>query len=414
MRAWAGNWPNGWFDLDLEEGTASEPVTIILLVSQLLTSPSDGALASWLRTLPIVLVASAVTVVTLIGLAAESQFAGFDLAHVYVPAAERVLDGEQLFPELSSSVFERHQGYVYPPLVAMLAIPLTVFSTATVEIIGVVASLAIMFLSLWIVGLRDARVFAMFALWPATLSAWQNANTTVLVMLATALVWRFRDSWPKSGVALGLGTAFKLLLWPLAVWLAATGRIRAVAAAVIVALSALLVPWAIVGFEGFTGYPALLDKLTEVEGANAHNVAIYSDLLALGLPSSVGHAAGLLAGAALLVGSVVLARKGDDAAAFTLALVAVLALTPIVWLHYLTFLAIPLAIYRPQLSAAWALPWLLWVIVIPGWPFEPRKVVAFAVAVLLVALLLRTPPASRVARPGSVSRSRRVVPEPGS
>ena len=398
-------------DLDHREGSASEPVTIILEMPPL-TSSSNSAVGSWLRTLPIVLVASAVTIVTLVGLAAEAQFAGFDLAHVYVPAADRVLDGEQLFPELSSSVFERHQGYVYPPLVALLAIPLTVFSTATVEIIGVIGSIAVMLLSLWIAGARDPRVFAMFALWPATLSAWQNSNTTVFVMLAAALLWRFRDSWPKAGVALGLGIAFKLLLWPLSVWLAATGRIRAVAAAVVVAAGALLVPWAIVGFEGLTGYPALLDKLTEVEGVNAHNVAIYSDLLALGLPSGVGHAAGMLAGAALLIGSVVLARKGDDRAAFTLALVAVLALTPIVWLHYLTFLAIPLAIYRPQLSGAWALPWLLWVIVIPGWPFEPRKVVAFAVAVLLVGLLLRTPPASPVARPGSVSR--RVVTEPGS
>ena len=47
--------------------------------------------------------------------------------------------------------------------------------------------------------------------------------------------------------------------------------------------------------------------------------------------------------------------------AFFLALIAALALTPIVWLHYFALLAVPIAIYRPRFASVWVLFWLFWV-----------------------------------------------------
>jgi hypothetical protein len=67
--------------------------------------------------------------------------------------------------------------------------------------------------------------------------------------------------------------------------------------------------------------------------------------------------------------------------------VAVLALAPIVWLHYLTLLAVPLAVYRPRLSGAWLVPLVFWLYSLPGWPLELRKIVAFAVVALVVRVL---------------------------
>ena len=123
----------------------------------------------------------------------------------------------------------------------------------------------------------------------------------------------------------------------------------------------------------------------------------------LGLPEWVGRAAMLLAGGALLVCCVVFARRGDDFRSFTAALGATLALSPIVWLHYLVVLLVPMAIARPRFSALWLLPILLWTSPKPGYAegfqtFPP----AIVATILLVVLLARPSP-----RPGEP-----VVPAP--
>ena len=83
-----------------------------------------------------------------------------------------------------------------------------------------------------------------------------------------------------------------------------------------------------------------------------------------------------------------LGRRGEDLRSFTLALAASLALTPIVWLHYLVLLLVPLAIARPRFSAIWLVPLLLWLTPLNGngesiQPFLPALVVAAVIAVVL-------------------------------
>jgi hypothetical protein len=63
-------------------------------------------------------------------------------------------------------------------------------------------------------------------------------------------------------------------------------------------------------------------------------------------------------------------------------------------------------IYRPRFSAIWALPSLMWATQLPGWPFEPRRLLAFVVVIALVWRLLAstgegrsTEPEVRVKRP---------------
>jgi alpha-1,2-mannosyltransferase len=351
-------------------------------------APLDGgdARAATRRAWLFVGVAAAATALIVGGL--KDEAVGFDLVQVYVPAAERVLDGVSPFPELDDPVWDGHQAYVYPPPTALLAVPLTVLPSPFLELAGVLGALALLLLALWLLGVRDPRVYAVFALWPTTLTAWQNANISVLLVLAAAATWRFRDAWSKAGIALGLGIALKLVLWPLSVWLLASRRPRAAAASVVVSVLAVVGGWAAIGFAGFLSYPDLLSKLTDVEGDSSRSVSIYSGALAFGLPEAVGVVVSLAAGSALLAVAAVLARRGDDRGSFTLALVAVLAFTPIVWLHYLTLLAIPLALYQPRLSALWAMPWLFWVAAVPGWPFDPRRALAFIVVPLVVAWLL--------------------------
>src|SRR6266700_4101182 len=55
------------------------------------------------------------------------------------------------------------------------------------------------------------------------------------------------------------------------------------------------------------------------------------------------------------------ARGADgDRRAFAVAVVASLVTTPLLWMHYLLLLFVPIAFYRPRLSGLWFLPLLLW------------------------------------------------------
>lgn len=339
--------------------------------------------AAW-RGLILLVIAVVVSGIAFAGL--PDHAVAYDLVQVYVPAGERVLDGVSPFPPVDHPVLRQNAAYVYPPFAAFLFVPLTPLSESGLQVVGVLGSLAALLGAIWLLGVRDLRCYAAFALWPPTILAWQNSNLSVLVVLACALAWRFRDSWQRAGVAMAVGIALKVLLWPLIVWFLATRRLWAAALAVSFTAEVILLSWAAIDFRGFLTYPALLERLTELETADTPGVSIFSAALELGAPSLVAHVFALGIGALLLAGSVLFARKGDDRGSFTFALVAVLAFTPIVWLHYLTLLAVPIAIYRPRLSVAWAIPLAFWLYAMPGWPFELRQLFA----VLIVALVVHT------------------------
>lgn len=365
-----------------------------------------GSRQGWL----LAVIAAAVTALTIAGL--KHRAVAFDLAEVYVPAAQSVLDGASPYPSLDSPVFEGHQAYVYPPLTAFLSMPLTQLGDDAVRYGGVLGALAILALALFVVGVRDPGVYAVFALWPPTMTAWQNANVSVLMVLALALTWRFRDSWPRAGISLGAGIALKLILWPLSLWLLATRRIRAGLASIAVGAFVLLGTWLAIGFKGLADYPDLLNRLTDVEAENEHSVSLYSDALVLGAPKGVATAASLALGLALLAGALALARRGEAERSFLLTIVAALALTPLVWLHYIAFLAVPLAVARPRLSGLWAVPLLFWAMALPGWPTEPRRLIALVVVGVLVGAL-GTRPRGSAARALAHVRKDRVAVEAG-
>ena len=168
-------------------------------------------------------------------------------------------------------------------------------------------------------------------------------------------------------VALGLAVSAKLLLWPMFVWALATRRLRTAALARRrSASSSPSRPGPSSASPALAEYPDLLRAALR---ASSRSAATRSS----GWPSTLGlarrsrPAATLVVGGALLVGCVVLARRGDEERSFTCAVAATLALSPIVWLHYLVLLLVPLAILRPRFSLLWLLPVLLWVSPRPGY-----------------------------------------------
>ena len=150
--------------------------------------------------------------------------------------------------------------------------------------------------------------------------------------------------------------ALELVMWPLLVWAVATRRVRGAVLALGVSLATTIAAWAVVGFAGFLDYP---DLLARIEGQESYSIA---DMMsALGFGAGAGRIATLLVGGAVLVACVALARAGDERRAFVVAVAAALTLSPILWLHYLALLVVPLGLMRPRFSAIWLLPIVLWV-----------------------------------------------------
>ena len=212
---------------------------------------------------------------------------------------------------------------------------------------------------------------------------------SIPLAFALAVLWRYRDRvWPP-GLALGLSVSTKFVLWPMFVWMLATRRLRASAAAIAIGIAVTLAAWAVIGFDGLTGYPDLVRRLSDIQAENSYSLVGMA--ATAGLPDAVGRALTLVVGGGLLAACVLFTRRGDEARAFTCAVAATLALSPIVWLHYLVVLLVPLAIARPRFSAIWLLPILLWVSPKPGYAEGFQTFVPAVAVVILVGVLLARP-----------------------
>jgi alpha-1,2-mannosyltransferase len=316
--------------------------------------------ARWVASNALVVLALVVlpVLVYLVALPSYGDDAGFDLRQSYLPAAERVLDGGSPFPSLDDVAALERYAYVYPPLLAFLASPLTLVGGDAASVIGVALFLALLAATLWITGVRDWRCYGVVLLWAPTFNAVQNLNVSLPLAFGVAAVWCLRRRALAAGAVLGLLVGVKLFLWPLIGWLLAVRRPRAALVATVVAPALVVASWAAIGFDGLAGYRDLLARFTELNETDSY--AISGALTALGAPEPAGRVVAVAVTGALLALGVRFARRGDELRAFTSFLAAALALPPILWQHYLLVLLVPLAVSRPRLSAAWLLPLVLW------------------------------------------------------
>ena len=322
----------------------------------------------------------------LVGLSAAEGLLAWDVRFAYLPAAESVLSGESPYPALDDPILDEQKGYVYPPQLLFVLMPLTPLPVGLASGIVAAAMIALLLLTLRVLEVRDVRCYAAALLWVPAISGVLLSNLSIPLAFALAVLWRYRDAaWP-SAIALGLSVSAKLLLWPMFVWALATRRLKTLTAALLIGLSLTFAAWAAIGFDGFTTYPDLLERLSELQSERSYSLVGMT--ATLGLDTAVGSALMLVVGGALLVGCVVFARAGDEVRSFTCAVVATLALSPVVWLHYLVALLVPLAIARPRFSAIWLLPVLLWVSPKPGYAEGYQTFGTAIVTAILVAVLL--------------------------
>ncbi len=275
----------------------------------------------------------------------------------YPSAALLGTAGDHLDPEGIREVFR----FPYPAGAAVALAPLGLLGFHTAAAVWSALLTVSLLLAVWILGVRDWRVLAVVISSAPVITAVRLGTLTPVLILLLAVAWRWRDRRWVVGGSLALAILLKLFLWPLVVWLAATRRWAAAAFAAALAAGATLAAWAAIGFDGLADYPELLRHLSDVVADRGFSFVALG--VEAGLPRGVADALPWLVGLVLLAGVVAIARrKGGDRNAFSLAIIAAAALTPIVWLHYFALLVVPLALARPRISWAWGFMWIFWLI----------------------------------------------------
>jgi hypothetical protein len=342
----------------------------------------------------------------------------YDLA-VFLDAADAVRRGESPYVAPDSVVEQGDSPYVYPPVLAVVLVPATALpdDVAGSSPEGVLFSLLLIACvvgALLLLGVRDWRCYPVALLYPVTLENIEYGALGPVLALLVALGWRYRDRVVRVAAAAGVAVVLKLFLWPLVLWLAATRRWRAAAGAVATALGLALLSWAAIGFDGLTRYPQLLRSLSDLEAESSYST--YAVLRALGLPTGVAQTLAAAGCIALLALAWHAARSGADSRvrdrrSLTLALAAGFVLTPILWLHYLVLLVVPIALARPRLSPLWFAPLAMTVFELldryRGWPRGDGWALASVAVVVAVVFVfsLRAGPRSRSASRDAPARA---------
>jgi Glycosyltransferase family 87 len=276
---------------------------------------------------------------------------GFDY-RIFRGAGVEVVHGRTPFvaPALAGS----GHHFVYPQPVAYLFAPLALVGPRAGAVALFAVSLAAIMAGLRLLGVQDWRVYgAALAGAPAVEALLLGAVGPLLFLLAAA-GWRWRrHAWV--GVLLAAAAAAKVFLWPLLVWLLLTRRWRASAAAA-ATIAAMAAVWLAADPAGLRSYPRTLRAL---EAGEPSTFSPRGLALALGAPSLLADLLPFLVAAAGVL--VLVAIRRDERAGFAAGIVVALLASPIVWPHYLVLLLVPLALYRPRLDAAWAIPVLLWI-----------------------------------------------------
>jgi hypothetical protein len=292
----------------------------------------------------------------LISLMYDQGLVAFDVHQSIRPAAELLVDGHSPY-RTEDSVIAAGGAHPYPPFVTIAYTPLTLVSVGVGD--GVLTALLILLVpaTLLILGVRDWRCYGAALLWAPVTVAVQTANLSIPLAFAAALVWRYRDRrWTALPSAVAIGA--KTFLWPILVWLAATGRARRAVLSVVVLAALVLGSFLVVGISSISDYLTVVRAVGEREAPEA--LTLYPVGLALGLPALLAKVLWGLVGLAAVAACVVMGRRGDDVASFTMAVGAALLLAPTLSLHYVVLLLVPLAITRPVFGASWLLPLLLW------------------------------------------------------
>ena len=277
---------------------------------------------------------------------------------IFRTASKAVLHGHSPYVIPSPGALAKFDTFVYPPATAFLFSPLAVVPYSAAKIMILVLSVASILAALRFLGVEDWRCYGIAVVSAPVVNSIALGAFSSFLLVGAAATWHYRDRATVAGVVGALTAASKLFLWPLGLWLLVTGRRRAACIFALTAVGMIVAGWAAIGFAGFRSYPHLLHLLTDIE---AHKS--FSIVALVGLSGAASTVLSVLLAAALVAAVVAAGRSADgDRRAFAVAVLGTLVATPVVWMHYYALLFVPIALYRPRLSAVWAVPVVLWLV----------------------------------------------------
>jgi len=244
-----------------------------------------------------------------------------------------------------------HQNFVYPVPTAALFAPLSLVPYHAAAALFLVVNVVALGGALYVLGVRDMRCYLAVLIGAPAFDGLQIGTISPVLALLLAVVWRYRDRTWIAAAALALLVLTKLFLWPVGVWLLATRRLKTVVGATVASVLAVLLTAIPLGLGVLSDYPKLLRAVSAFEGTSSLSLVTLGDTLTGSRPA--GYALMFLIGGLLLAAVGWFGWRGDESRAFRLSVVASLALTPILWNHYLVLLFVPLALIRPRFSPIW-------------------------------------------------------------
>jgi alpha-1,2-mannosyltransferase len=312
---------------------------------------------AWIRLGQLGLFVAAPILVTLVifGEALSSNMFAGDFAQGPWVAGGRVLSGLTPYVGIHSPVIQAGAVFDYPALAAVLAVPFSFLPQTLASVLFTGICIAAVVATLRLFEIRDWRVYGAAFFWPPVTSGLGTANLTLLLVLGLAAAWRHRDRPFVAGALVAVLISVKVFVWPVAFWLLATRRYRALAWALACGLVVNVMAWTIVGFDQIPRYVRLIQAVTRTVDDRGYSVMRFVG----GNASPVALAIALALATALIAASFVLARRDRDSGAFAFCVLASLVASPLVWLHYFALLLLPVALVHRRLSAWWLLPMLL-------------------------------------------------------
>ena len=276
---------------------------------------------------------------------------------IFRAAALAVVHGRSPYVAATPAALAHFDKFVYPPVAALLFVPVAELPSEMGRVLIFVGGLVAIVAALRLLHVEDWRCYGVALVSTPAINSLALGALTSFLLLGAAAAWRYRDQTAVAAIVVAFTAVLKVFLWPLVIWLVATRRWRSAAACVGAGIVLLLGSWAAIGFAGLRSYPTLLHVLERIEAP-----ASYSIVALVGVGGGVETAVTAVLGVALAVAVVLAARSTDgDRRAFAAAVLAALVATPLLWLHYLLLLYVPIALYRPRLAPLWFLPLLLWV-----------------------------------------------------
>lgn len=270
---------------------------------------------------------------------------------IFRRAGDAVLHGHSPYVRPTLEALAQNDRFVYPMPFAYPFVPLALLGQRPGAVVFLVLSAAAIAASLRLLGVRDWRLYGLALIGIPAFGALALGAIGPFLLLLVAAGWRLRRSaW--AGVPLAVAAAAKLFLWPLLIWLLVTRRFRAFGAAM-VTLATVLAVWAAADPSGLARYPETVRLLNLAQRWKSYSPQTL--WMSLGLP-----AAELVPILLAVAGIVLLVLVRSDRRSFALAVVVSLVASPILWLHYLVLLFVPLALARPRLGPMWLVPFALW------------------------------------------------------